>query len=50
LTEWNWDDVKAVWREEGLEEGLKRGIEKQSAGYSVEEIRKRLMAERGVGL
>ena len=27
LTEWNWDDAKQVWHEEGLEEGLERGRE-----------------------
>jgi len=27
LTEWNWDDAKAVWQEEAKEEALKEGIE-----------------------
>jgi len=25
FTEWNWDDAKAVWHEEGVAEGLERG-------------------------
>jgi hypothetical protein len=28
LTEWNWDDAKTVWKEEGREEGREEGIEK----------------------
>ncbi|MCL2834732.1 MAG: hypothetical protein FWD78_16295 [Treponema sp.] len=28
LTEWNWDDAKQVWREEGREEGMEKGMEK----------------------
>jgi len=27
LTEWNWDDAKQVWYEEGMEEGLEKGRE-----------------------
>jgi flagellar biosynthesis/type III secretory pathway protein FliH len=28
MTEWNWDDAKQVWFEEGFEEGEEKGIEK----------------------
>jgi predicted transposase/invertase (TIGR01784 family) len=28
ITEWNWDDAKAVWYEEGVEAGLEKGLEK----------------------
>jgi predicted transposase/invertase (TIGR01784 family) len=27
LTEWNWDDAKAVWQEEAREEGREEGRE-----------------------
>jgi len=27
ITEWNWDDAKEVWHEEGLEKGLEKGRE-----------------------
>ena len=26
LTEWNWDDAKEVWYEEGMEKGLEKGL------------------------
>jgi hypothetical protein len=47
LTEWNWDDAKAVWREEALEEGLQRGRKRRDGellaliekGYSAEQLR-----------
>jgi hypothetical protein len=28
ITEWNWDDAKAVWHEEGVAEGLAKGLER----------------------
>jgi len=28
LTEWNLDDAKQVWYEEGMEKGLEEGLEK----------------------
>ena len=28
ITEWNWDDAKQVWYEEGKEEGMEEGLEK----------------------
>jgi hypothetical protein len=28
ITEWNWDDAKEVWYNEGREEGLEKGLEK----------------------
>jgi flagellar biosynthesis/type III secretory pathway protein FliH len=31
LTEWNTDDAKVIWREEGWEEGLEEGLEKGRA-------------------
>jgi hypothetical protein len=42
LEEWNLDEAKEVWREEGLEAGLERGIKKTEAKYKplVEEIRR----------
>jgi SOS response regulatory protein OraA/RecX len=47
LTEWNWDDAKAVWREEGWEEGERSGENKKARellaliekGYSTEQLR-----------
>jgi SOS response regulatory protein OraA/RecX len=47
LTEWNWDDAKAVWQEEAREEGEKRGENKKARelltliekGYSAEQLR-----------
>jgi flagellar biosynthesis/type III secretory pathway protein FliH len=27
LSGWNWEDAKAVWREEGYEEGFREGYE-----------------------
>jgi hypothetical protein len=52
LTEWNWDDAKAVWweegREKGREEGEKRGeskvLELVRQGYTPEQIEERLYA------
>jgi hypothetical protein len=61
LTEWNWDDAKAVWREEALEEGLERGLERGleegenkkarellaliDKGYSAEQLREVLILQ-----
>jgi hypothetical protein len=54
MTEWNWDDAKQVWFEEGREEGWEKGLEKGwegsreyflqllNEGLSVEEIKQRL--------
>jgi hypothetical protein len=50
LTEFNMNDAKRVWREEGREEGMEEGMEKGALfvldlmrqGYSLEEIEKRL--------
>ena len=28
MTEWNWDDAKQVWFEEGIEEGIEQGVVK----------------------
>jgi predicted transposase YdaD len=50
MTEWNLDDAKEVWFEEGKEEGIEKGREEErehllallDEGLSVEEIKKRL--------
>jgi hypothetical protein len=41
LEEWNWDEAKEVWWEEGWEEGIEKGMERTEAKYKpiVEEIR-----------
>jgi hypothetical protein len=47
LTEWNWDDAKEVWHEEGREEGREEGAEERAEeiarnalakGFSPEEV------------
>ena len=40
MTEWNWEDAKQVWFEEGKEEGLEKGLEKGR-----EEIARNALAE-----
>ena len=46
ITEWNWDDAKEVWKEEGREEGREeeRGyiLELLNQGLSMEEIKQHL--------
>jgi flagellar biosynthesis/type III secretory pathway protein FliH len=53
LTEWNIDDAKVIWREEGWEEGMEKGREEGRAevqtilnlvrqGYTAEQIEKML--------
>ena len=50
MTEWNWDDAKQVWFEEGLEEGIEKGRKKEreyflkllAQGLSVDEIKQLL--------
>jgi hypothetical protein len=42
LTEWNWDDAKAVWWEEGREEGENRVLELVKQGYTPEQIEAKL--------
>jgi flagellar biosynthesis/type III secretory pathway protein FliH len=60
LTEWNWDDAKEVWFEEGREEGLAEGreeglaegreevqnlvLELMEQGYTAEQIKAKLAA------
>lgn len=40
-TEWNWDDAKEVWKEEGREEGREEIARNALAeGFSVEMIQK----------
>jgi SOS response regulatory protein OraA/RecX len=47
LTEWNWDDAKAVWQEEAREEALEEGRQRRDSellalieeGYSAEQLR-----------
>jgi hypothetical protein len=47
ITEWNWDDAKEVWLEEGIEIGMEKGLEKGlektarnalAKGFSVEQV------------
>ncbi|GHV37090.1 hypothetical protein AGMMS49546_03870 [Spirochaetia bacterium] len=46
LTEWNWDDAKEVWQEEGREEGREEGqikvLELVKQGYTAEQIEEKL--------
>jgi hypothetical protein len=58
LEEWNLDEAKEVWKEEGWEEGMETGIERTEAKYRplVEEIRRenqelrRKLLEAGIDL
>jgi hypothetical protein len=59
LTNWNWDDAKAVWQEEAREEGMAQGIEQGmaqgmaqsytdilkliAAGYTAEQIKSHVL-------
>jgi hypothetical protein len=49
LEEWNLDEAKEVWWEEGWEQGLEKGMEKTEAKYKpiVEELRRKLL-EAGI--
>jgi predicted transposase/invertase (TIGR01784 family) len=40
ITEWNWDDAKAVWYEEGLEAGVEKGFTKGTRQKQLEIARK----------
>jgi hypothetical protein len=42
LEEWNWDEAKEVWREEGLEEGRNQILELVKQGYTTEQIEAKL--------
>ena len=50
MTEWNWDDAKEVWFEEGLEQGREQGLEQGQhqvlalleQGYTLEQIKAKL--------
>jgi hypothetical protein len=42
LTEWNWDDAKQVWWEEGREEGEIKVLELIEQGYTVEQVKAKL--------
>jgi len=44
LTEWNWDDAKQVWYEEGMEDGLEKGRE-EGKEEGKEEIARNALAE-----
>jgi len=44
MTEWNWDDAKQVWFEEGREEGLEKGRE-EGLEKGREEIARNALAE-----
>ena len=49
LTEWNTEDAKKVWYEDGLEEGIEKGknyvMELLEQGLSIDEIKLRLTQE-----
>ncbi|MDR0719091.1 MAG: hypothetical protein LBF78_05600 [Treponema sp.] len=49
LTEWNIDDAKVIWREEGREEGIEEEretiLDLIRQGYTAEQIEKRLTSE-----
>jgi predicted transposase/invertase (TIGR01784 family) len=38
ITEWNWDDAKEVWHEEGVAEGVAVGLEKGRAEARQEKL------------
>jgi predicted transposase/invertase (TIGR01784 family) len=40
ITEWNWDDAKEVWHEEGVAEGIEKGLAKGSREKQLEIARK----------
>jgi len=50
LTEWNTEEAKVVWREEGFEDGLEKGreegrqffLELLNQGLTAEEMKQRL--------
>jgi hypothetical protein len=42
LEEWNLDDAKQVWREEGREEGENEVLELMEQGYTAEQIKAKL--------
>jgi len=42
LTEWNTEEAKVVWREEGREEGRQFFLELLNQGLTAEEIKQRL--------
>ena len=46
MTEWNWDDAKQVWFEEGREEGIEQGrkdvLKLLDQGLSIDEIKQHL--------
>ncbi|MDR2305225.1 MAG: Rpn family recombination-promoting nuclease/putative transposase [Treponema sp.] len=54
MTEWNWDDAKEVWFEEGMEKGMEKGMEEgrnmvlelMKQGYSVDQIEAKLAADK----
>jgi hypothetical protein len=45
ITEWNTEDAKVVWREEGLEEGLEKGQEKKAMEIARNALAKGLSIE-----
>jgi flagellar biosynthesis/type III secretory pathway protein FliH len=57
LEEWNLDEAKEVWREEGWEQGLEKGLEQGieqgreqfleliNQGYTIEQLKAKLAGE-----
>lgn len=45
MTEWNWDDAKEVWFEEGLEKGRDQVFTLIEQGYTLEQIKAKLAAD-----
>jgi hypothetical protein len=49
MTEWNWDDAKEVWFEEGREEGQNQVLTLLEQGYTLEQIKAKLAAGESGG-
>ena len=47
ITEWNTEEAKEVWFEEGREEGIRYTLGLFDQGFSVEEIKRRLEKPSG---